>query len=796
MTETVPPIPDEIEPPLPQPPPATGAPAVSGTRIETTVEQANAQALTVIGSISQYLPDPARPATFSFDSTVEVTRQRADSIKELFVADAHLIDEALDVLEKHHLLLLTGARGCGKSTMAIYLGTRLADGAKIQSTLVVGSLDPKVEIDLWKVAADKHYAKRITIFTDAFGRRNSDLLGFFARGDALRWEQFTAKLRDNKAYLIFTAEPDAITHFRQQASEGLAWRDVQPLPPELVERGLDIRLNWLERRGQFTVKHVRQVAENRKHLIDTLKTLPRIARFLDQFAGSTPDLAAALQRFSDVSFWFSNDLAADVDAWCFALTLALALAVRPESGVGWYELDRLRRAVTEQIKGGPEVFPGRRRPESSNGFDPDAGTTGQLLSDDSLLLRARAEVVREPSRLGDAARFIDRSYAATIRQTLAGHHRRVLTALIPALRNIIEKERGPGSYAVRSLAAQMIGCIGELDPFSISIPLLQHDWIGPRDRTQRPFVGRLLQGVRACGNRAYQRAAIGAVDSLTADTGDEKKNSDRLLTVISAYSIIGEQDTALAMRKLGEIATEKLAPSMADLHQIERVVERVDQHLSRTASQQVAEDLLTHRFRLGRLANRLSAQHTVILLALKQAVVYLCLTTDSIEVLGLMREWISQDGTRTATLVALLFLHGGIAEDLEAAGGNVQSLGGGERVNPLVRSLGNSAGAVEKLAAFLADVHASIHQSTSLPEGLRGDLKERYAAQLTEWVRTAKSDPIRCEALQALFDSLIHFGGDTLREDVLALLGASAFTEDETMRNFAAAVQFDNRQGR
>ena len=97
-------------------------------------------------------------------------------------------------------------------------------------------------------------------------------------------------------------------------------------------------------------------------------------------------------------FWFSNELAADVDAWCFALTLALAQVVRNGSSVRWYEFERIRRAVTEQIGSGSK--------------------SGQSLSDDSLLLRARAEVSGEPSQLGDAVRFIDRSYAATIWQTL------------------------------------------------------------------------------------------------------------------------------------------------------------------------------------------------------------------------------------------------------------------------------------------------------------------------------------------------------------------------------------------
>jgi hypothetical protein len=761
---------------------------IGATHIETTVEKANAEVVVVIGSISSYLPVPSAPMVFSIESTVEVTKERADVTKELFVGDEHWVDGALTDLEKHHILLLAGNRGCGRSTLAIYLGARIADHAHLQSTLVVGPLDHKVQIDLWKLAAsEKDFARRTIVFTDAFGRRNNDLLGFFARNDAVQWEQFTTKLRASQTYLIFTVEPDSIAHFRQQASEGIICREVHPPGRDRVGRGLDLRVTWLQHRGLLSEEHVRQIAENREHLLDNLRTLPRVAGFLDQFKDSDPDLKAALHRFDDIAFWFSQDLAADVDAWCFVLTLALAHVVRPAGSVGWYELERIRRAVTERIKGDSELFPRRLGPEP-NEAEMHKRTAGQSLSDDSLLRHGRAEVAKDPSRLGDVVRFIDRSYAAAIWQTLAQHHRRVLTALLPTLRAIAEDERGPGSYAVRSLAAQMVGRIGELDPFSMSMPLVQQEWVGARDRAQHPFVGRLLQGMLTSHNENYKQVAIGAVDSLMVERlGYETGMSDRLLTAISAYSLLGERELSLAMKKLGVLATTKLAPVMANLHQLEQLVERVDQHLSRTTSQQAADDLLSHRVRLGRLANQLSAQHAATLLALKQAVVYLCLTTDSVTVLCAMREWIAHGGPQTGTLVALLFLHGGIAEDLETAAANVRSLSGAEQASPIVQSLSNNTNAVEPLGAFLADLHSSIDKSSSLPAELQRELRDRFRSQLTEWARAAKDNPIHSEALRSLFVSLVLCGG-ALREDILALFGTRPFTEDETMADFAAEV--------
>jgi len=656
-------------------------------KVETTVNEARAKNITVIG-IQNLPPDPVE---LTIDRAVEVTADHAKTIRELFVGDKGLIEGALADLEQHRILTLAGERECGASTMAVYLGTLLARRARLQSTLVVGSLDLKMEVDLWKLEV----VKQTVVFTDGF--HNHDLLGFFSRNNPVEWERLTGKLRKNKAYLIFTAEPEAVAQFHAVR------RDI-PLPaPNLVGRGLDVRVKWLERRGLLTAEHIRQITEHRERLIDNLKTLPRVARFLDQFIDSGPDLDAALQTFNNIPFWFSKDLVADVDAWCFALTLALAHVVRNGSGVGWYELERIRRAVTEQIETG--------RP------------TSRSLSDDSLLQRTRAEVVREPSRLGDAVRFVDRSYAEIIWQTLATHHRRILTALIPTLRTIAEEERGSGSYAVRSLAAQMLGRIGELDPFSISIPLVQH-WTG----AQRPFIGRLLQGMRTSGNRAYRQAAIGAVDSLTADSGDDARTHEGLLTAISAYSLLGEQELAPAMERLGVIAAQKLAPVMANLHEIEQVLDQVDQRLSGAESPQAAEELLQDRFRLGDIAERLSAQQAALLLPVQQAVVYLCLTADPVEALHEMGKWIEQGGA-TATMVALLFLHHGIADELEAAAARVKSLSGGEHTHPIVRSLKNNADAAEKYSAFLEKLRISLDQSTSLSPGLRRELRERLAEQ-------------------------------------------------------------------
>jgi len=738
-------------------------PRLSRSHVETTVREAHAEVLTVIGSIHQNLSSAA-PPQFSIDSTAEVTSAQSDTIEELFVANDRWIEDVLSELEKRRILLLYGEHGCGKSATALYLAARLSKRSGLRRALLAAPPDPDVEVDLRKIACDKDFASRALVFTDVFAGHNDDLAGFFSRGDALTWERLTADLREQQSCVIFTTESEAIFPIRQRIT-GLACREILPLDPALVERGFARRVSWLERHGRLTPAHVRQLSESRERLIDDLKTLPRLVSFLDQFTVSDGDVDAALQRFHDIPFWFSRDLAADVDAWCFALTLALAHSVRPGPGVGWYAFDRIRRTVTAQIREEPEFL--TRTPASAS-----------MLSDDFLLSRARAEVIAEPSRLGAVVRFIDSSYGAIIWQTAAARHRRVLTALIPALRAIAEGERGPGSHAVRSLAAQMIGRIGELDPFSISIPLVQQEWL-TRNRAQRPYVGHVLKGMRMSSSRAYRQAALSTVDALLAQRRE-------LPTVIAAYALIGEHDPSLSMSKLGLIATQELAPQMSTLKQVEQLVENLEQHASRAESDEPPEELLRHRSRLEQIAKRLSTQHAATLVALEQAVSYLCLTTDPVVVLCAMREWISHGG---ATLVALLFLNGGIAERVAAVATDLEALTGSRRANRIVRALSNRPGEIEAFATFLAELYAGIHCSTSLAASLRRDLLDRFAATLTAWAAEAAADRPYADAVQSLFLSLINSGDNPVHSTVATLLDTQPFTASESMRSFAAAVQ-------
>jgi hypothetical protein len=791
------PAPPPTEPPsfatlLTESPPSELPPPQAGTSIDASVSTGDIKSdvANVIAHLEinqPILPDPTKPVPFSVGSASEITPDDAEMLDAVFVANEKLIGDLVNDLEKHRVLLLAGERGMGKETMAVYLSTVVARRGKLgTNALKVEPLARIVHIDVEQVAANAgDFGSRATIFVDVFARHNRRLEDFFDSTARVGWEGLAATLRANSAFLIFTTEIHDVDKFRQLGS-CLTCRAVPPLTHDLVIRGTDRHIEWLEKKKLASADHLRAVVSHRDRLIDELSSLQRVARFLEFFPTGEPDLEAALRLFNDVGgLWFGQDLAADADAWCFALTLALAGSAHDANGVGWYEFEIIRRAITDHVKSDTELFPRRRRSESQQEQELTEHTTGQSLSDDLLLTRCRAEIGRDSSRLGDAVRFRDDTYASRIWRHAVTHNRRVLTLLVPALRTLAE---GSGDYGVRALAAQMIGRIGELDPFSISIPIVRHEW--PRNERHRPLVGSLLQGMRASDDERYKQSAMSAIDALTADRpGDVRAESEGILTAISAYSQLGQENPDDAMERLGTIAVEKLAPVMDDLNEIGRVVDIVDRSLARTSSKQTAEDLLNQRFRLAQFAKARSRRAAAIM-AMAQAVVYLCLIGDSVQILRAMRAWISKGKLPGGTLVALLFLvRGGIAEDLDNVAANMRSLNGGNAISPIVFSLANGRDAIEHFSAFLADVYSSINAAYSLPGALQQDLRDSLDECLTRWARSSAGVPAHRDVVADLFVALTNIRNGVLRDDIYALFGSSTFTDEPALRDFAAEVR-------
>jgi hypothetical protein len=774
---------------LPAPPPGETSGGVNNTA--TVTGGVKAENLTIVGQLNvaaEYLPPQAGGLrVFSVEQTWTVSRDHEEETAELFVGDRQALEQKADELHARRILLITGPQRSGKSTTALYLSTRMMQRRALpKATLMVDPLTPQVRVDMRKMVESREaFGGRVTVFTDAFARGNPDLLDFFRRVDRVGWEQLADTLRANQAYVVFTSEMTAVEDVRPQLDRHIAWHEVAPLERTLVLDAFERRLAWLVRQRLISEEHAHVASEGRDQIVDVLTTVPRVATFLDQFVRGDADLVGALKRFNDVDYWFSRELASDVDAWCFAFTLALAEAARPSEEIGWMEFDRLRRAIANAVKANDEFFPRRALARSPDEAGGDARAVSATLCDDSLLATCRAEIVRDAGQMADVVRFVDRAHPAAILQTILARHRRVLTTVLPAIRRVAEDGRR-GSYAVRALAAEVLGRAGEIAPHAVTLPLARNEWVVASDRGMRPLVGRLLQGMRASSNENYRRAALSAIDSLTADPDVEP---NRLLTAISAYAQLGVRESKVAMERLGIIAIETLAPSMSDLQQIERLAEYVERALSRTASVRSAEDLVTHRLRLGRLAQMLAKAHATTLVALERAVTYLCIVDDPVKVLRWMRDWISKGGPSTGTLVAMLFLHGGIAEELESLATGARTPGYGAIPSPFLISLASSADAVERFAGFLADVHDSIYSTFTLPSELQREFQTEFAECLRWWVRGATIHERYYETVRDLFALLATIRGGAMRNGLYALLASPEFVSDHRFRTFATDVR-------
>jgi hypothetical protein len=722
---------------------------------------AHQRIIQVAGSyVEEELFAPERP--FSADDASPLEGLLADELCETFVGDDTLLAKLKRHLEQSRILLLTGDRDIGKRTVALYLGYCLTE----KRTLVVESLERRVAIDLGRLAADgDHFASRAMVFIDAFDRHNRQLRSFFTGGNTIRWKQLTERLRDHGSYLIFTSISehapfgDAATHVAHH---------LQAPTSDVIKTAIDQRLAWLRRQSEVAAARLTILEEQRHHVVEELKTLSRIASFVNRFVRDDTDLDLALTEFRKVPYWFRTALDQDASAWTFVLTLTLAQPSRDARSAPWADFERLRRAIAERLRGDAEFTV--RRNNKSDVSDETERTITQSFCDDLLLARCRAISGKDADRLGDVVQFEHPSLLPELWQTLLCHHRRALMAVLPVLVKLADENE---EWSTRVLAAQAIGRIGEIDPRRIAVPLLQR-WSSSGDRTRRPLVGRMMQGVLGSANEVYREFMLTQIRTLarTATNEDPREPSNALLTAIGAYSQIGVYDSARAMKHLGEIVTDFLAPIVENVHALGRAVETVDTILSEGTSRRAARGLIHRRFQLSRVADSLLEAQAPALVAVEQTIVQLCFAHNPIDILRKMRDWSSKGGSATATLVALLFLYDGIADDLQGL--------------PLVYL--STSDDVHQLCALLADLHQSISGTFRFAASLQRELREKFDDCLIGWARDGAGDQDLKATVISVFVALVTVRGGVMKETILGVLQNDAFQEDRAMRSLAQDI--------
>jgi hypothetical protein len=724
---------------------------------------------TAIENVNQFFDDGGGRRVvraFKESDASHIGQEREEELKELYVGDPALTDDLVEVLGRERILLLTGERGTGKQTTALYVATRIAELHELDhSTALIAPLESSIHVDLLEMANREKFQRCVIVFDDALAKGNASLAGLFGRLDRADCDQLMRQLATSTSYLIITAAASDIDPYRQQLLRQLSIRSVAPGAHGDVEEAYARKVRWISRQRDCAA-HVEELVKNRDRIINTLKTIAQVSSFIDSYVKRSADLEAAFADFTDRGRWFRTSLTDDFDAWCSALALLLAQSTRDPEPVAWLDFERLRREISRALKEDDELFPPWRNKERAR----TPRTLGECVVDDAL--RDAAQIVVT----ADGVRFLDHVKTADLWRTALTHNRRVLTAITPALWNLAEQERAAERFTLRAVAAQALGRIGELDPYRSIGPLIRH-W-GSSEKFG-PLVGPLLQGVFGSANRDYAESAWQCAASLVDDDGA----GPRLLTAIAAYAQLGIYDRKRAMERLGEIVIEQLAPAIEDGHKSARAAAAVDRAAEGARTKRRAEALRRHRERLAELADAIEDRYKPALLAIGRAVAYIAVYAtdrDIISTLNAMRDWISKGRQATGITVAMLFLRaiaGELTFDDPAS-------------SPLLFALAKGGkAAVSQFAAFLADLHGSIHSTFALPADVQRQLQGDFADWLTLWAIAAMTFDTYRPAVEDLFVTLARVRGGIMHTDVHTLLGTPAFTDDDAMRTFAIAVR-------
>src|SRR5260221_11664634 len=384
---------------MPEPQPIrTGGVNADTVNIGDQSNNVNINNFNFLKEINELFDDDGRRTSarrFAETDACPYTDEREEELKALYVGDAALTDSLIAVLERERVLFLAGERGIGKQTTALYIATRIADAHDLEnSTSLIAPLEEQVHFEFRNVSADPKFRRRVIVLDDALATKNVSLLDIFGKLERVSCDRLAGELVRSDAYLIVTVADVDLRPFRQQLGSHVHVRDLGALPSHLVEEGYRRKVQWVAKVSPEKAAHVEQLTTKQERVVDTLKTLARIASFADFYVKRVdPDLQGALDDYSDDGRWFQTSLAGDFDAWCCALALVLAQATSLGDKVAWLDFERLRREIADRLKSDEELFPPWR--------NRDRGwarrTSAEFLDDDALRIGAQVETTSDGS---------------------------------------------------------------------------------------------------------------------------------------------------------------------------------------------------------------------------------------------------------------------------------------------------------------------------------------------------------------------------------------------------------------
>jgi hypothetical protein len=765
--------------------------APSGKEIDIGVVNAagNVNFSTIESQVIQLFHDRVTVRRFSCGEYGEPVPPQWEETSALSVRAADTeIDALVQHLEDRRVLLLSAERGAGKVRIAVYLAWRLRQRGRCQApTLIAEPLDRRVRLDVRHLASrDREVQDRLVIFPDVFSRADPEVTRLFESTDRSGWQQLAQQLRARGAYLVFTTDPgDAGPLERLSAAHGVH-RRLSPHPRELLESELERRLEELESAGAAP-QPLRVLREKREWLLDTFRYASQLSEFVDQYlelelAGL--ELDEAWRRMRNADGRILQDLEGDFEGWSFAFTLALAQCGGEAGGVAWVDVDRLHRHVRQWLRRDLNL----RYPAGREDADADAGADTRLeFADTPLLKRAHAEV--DAGALAHTVRFRDGAPPEGMWRAMLTRHRRALLTVLPGLKSLAE--RGDEELrTLRVLAARIIGCIGEMDPQRITLPLLDR-WAQSANRGHQAVVGPLIDGVLSSPAERYRAACLRHLQALQRFAPPGEEGDAHLPPVIAAYAWVGDHDLGWAMRELGAIAREHLDPVIGNMQRVARLLAKVEYDATEEQSAARSAVLVTCHALLRELASRIYGGRRRTFLGVQFAITDLCGTCGPVPVFRELRRWIVEGDEKTGVLVALMFLlERGVADRLKDAKLEIGAAGqAAVACNPLVLSLAEGDDAVRQTARFLGDLYESLTTPFVVASSFKRYCLESLQAHLLDWVRDALPVPEHVAALKSLFESMARTHDGILRELLLQLVEAPEFQPDDKMRAFAMSVR-------
>src|SRR4051794_37668982 len=119
----------------PEPPPPPESATINTGGIHSGFTNIGPQYLNmVVESVNEYFDDGRRASArrFSDRDVCDVSDPREDELKALYIGDDDLTEALVAVLDRERVLFLTGERGIGKQTTALYVATRVADAHDLE----------------------------------------------------------------------------------------------------------------------------------------------------------------------------------------------------------------------------------------------------------------------------------------------------------------------------------------------------------------------------------------------------------------------------------------------------------------------------------------------------------------------------------------------------------------------------------------------------------------------------------------------------------------------------------------